>query len=67
MEKTMKEVRMEHGHTASEVARWMGVDRRTYTHWETGDRKMPATGLIKFAALYRMDPRDIILPDINDF
>ena len=48
----LKQLRREKGYTQEEVAAFLGVDRRTYSSYETGINSINAQTLIKLSRIY---------------
>lgn len=50
--KRLRELRREKGLSQAEVAAMLGVDRRTYSSYETGVNSINAQTLIKLSSIY---------------
>ena len=50
----IKNLRLSHGMTQQDIAEKMGVARNTVSQWESGERKMSADQLIKYAKISRV-------------
>ena len=48
----LKQLRREKGYTQEKVAAFLGVDRRTYSSYETGINSINAQTLIKLSRIY---------------
>lgn len=56
-------LRQRAGLSRAKAARRIGLNPSTLYLWETGRRQPTAVNLLRLAALYDVDPREIILPD----
>lgn len=56
----LKEKREEHGYKQWEVADMLYVSKSTYSHYESGERLPTIENLIKIAALYNMNPMELL-------
>lgn len=58
--KILKAQRHAAGYNQTEAAEKLLVSRSAYTHYENGDRTPNAETLIRIAALYHMNPNDLL-------
>lgn len=56
---TLKLLREANNYTQENVAEFLGINRSTYSNYETGDREAPWTVLEKLANLYGCDQFDL--------
>ena len=59
-------LRSEAGLTQEEVAAEIGIERATYSRYESGARKLSALALMKLAHLYGVSPEYIMIMDEPD-
>ena len=52
MKMRLKELRVEHGYTQTEIAEKLNIKQNTYSQYESGVRQIPLDSLVKLAALY---------------
>ena len=51
------------GYTQDQIAKYLGVDRSTISHYETGDRDASLVHLSKLADLFGIELEDLSEPD----
>ena len=56
----IRKYRMKTGFTASEMAELLGINRRTYYHWEKGETTVPEHWLRMIADCLGVDPADLV-------
>jgi len=60
----LREYRKKMGYTQQEVASLLGIDRSTYTYYETGKTEIPVKKLEVLAKLYCVDISDFLELDM---
>lgn len=61
----VKEIRLKHGVTQTEIAEVAGVSQRAVSQWETGKTDPSAASVSKIAAKYGEDAESIVFEDIK--
>ncbi len=56
----LKQLRREHHHTQAYVAKYLGLTRSAYEHYETGRCSIPLDAAIRLAKLYQIRVDDLI-------
>lgn len=59
----VKEIRLKHGVTQTEIAEVAGVSQRAVSQWETGKTDPSAASVSKIAAKYGEDAESIVFED----
>ncbi len=54
IETNLKEARETLKMTQKEIATLLGIDQRTYSHYENGDRRIPIIHIVKLAKFYNV-------------
>ncbi len=62
--KRMRDLREDSDKTQKDVAKYLNVSQRTYSHYENGERNVPIEIIIKLSELYKL-PADYILGIIH--
>lgn len=63
----VKEIRLKHGVTQTEIAEVAGVSQRAVSQWETGKTDPSAASVSKIAAKYGEDAESIVFEDIKKY
>jgi len=61
--RNLKDYRLNLGYSQDQIAKYLGVDRSTISHYETGDRDASLVHLSKLADLFGIELEDFSEPD----
>ena len=63
MNKIIRDLRKEKGLTQQQLADYLGIDRSTYTYYESGHTKLKADVIVKLAHFYQIRYAVILGPE----
>ena len=62
----LRELRTKHGFTQAEIAGKLGLDRSTYTYYETGKTEPPLSRLLLLSKIYNVSLDTLVGRDQED-
>ena len=66
LSRNLKNFRMKKRVSQNEVAEYLGIDRTTYTYWETGKTPIPLIQLVNLCKYYGLSDISDLLKGVND-